>query len=143
MSAWFTRAALAAIAGDPGLFVQRLVLRGRALIESFETDVACIPVVEMHLIPPLVLLALPFGVLLGLALGAGLLGGRLAPAPRLPALAVAGMVVLTALLFFHYSRFRLPLVPLLAWWPRPPGRLCARARPASGRRCARRRRWRA
>ena len=114
VSSWFTHEALSAIAGDPWTFAQRLALRGRALIESFETDVACIPVVEMQLIPPLVLLALPFGVLLGLALGAGLLGGRLAPAPRLPALAVAGMVVLTALLFFHYSRFRLPLVPLLS-----------------------------
>jgi Dolichyl-phosphate-mannose-protein mannosyltransferase len=130
ISAWFTRAALGAIADDPGGFVHRLMLRSVALIESFETDVACIPVVEMHLIPPLVVLALPFGVLLGVAVAASLLGGRLGPAPRLPMLAVAGMVVLTALLFFHYSRFRLPLVPLLALaaasaWPalraKPPG----------------------
>ncbi|HEX5009646.1 MAG TPA: glycosyltransferase family 39 protein, partial [Planctomycetota bacterium] len=89
VSSWFTHAALAAIAGDPWTFMQRLALRARALVESFETDVACIPAVELHLIPPLVLLALPFGALLGLALGARLLGGRLAPAPRLPALAVA------------------------------------------------------
>ncbi len=114
VSSQLTRAALAAIVRDPATFLERLQLRARALIESFETDVACFPAVEMHLIPPLVVLALPFGVLAGLALAAGLLGGRLLPAPRWPMVAVALMVVLTALLYFHYSRFRLPLVPLLA-----------------------------
>jgi len=114
VSRWFTRTALSAIATDPLTFVRRVVQRARALFESFETDAACFPSVEMHLIPPLVVLALPFGVLLGLAVGAGLLGGRLQPAPRGPMLAVAAMVVLTTLLYFHYSRFRLPLVPLLA-----------------------------
>jgi hypothetical protein len=114
VSAWFTAQALSDIAARPGLFAQRLLLRARALVESFETDAACFPAVEMHLLAPLALLGLPFGVLLGMALAARLLGGRLAPAPRLPMLAVTGLVLLTALLFFHYSRFRLPVVPLLA-----------------------------
>lgn len=114
VSAWFTAQALAEIAARPGDFAQRLLLKARALTESFETDAACFPAVEMRLLPPLGLLALPFGVLLGMAVAARLLGGRLLPAPRLPMLAVTGMVVLTALLFFHYSRFRLPVVPLLA-----------------------------
>jgi hypothetical protein len=114
VSGWFTSRALAAIADAPATFALRLLMKARALTESFETDVACFPAVEMHLIPPLILLALPFGVLLGLAVAAGFLGGRCAAAPRLPMLAVAGMVALTALLFFHYSRFRLPLAPLLA-----------------------------
>jgi len=114
VSSRLSRQAMAEILARPGVFLRRVQLRARALIESFETDVACFPAVEMRLIPPLTPLALPFGVLLGAWVAAGLLGGRLARAPLLPALAVAGMVVGTALLFFHYSRFRLPLVPLLA-----------------------------
>ncbi len=114
VSAWFTRDALATIAADPGTWLARLGLKARALVESFETDVAAFPPVEMSLVPPLALLALPFGLLLGLAAGALALGGRLRAAPRLPALSLAAMVALTALAFFHYSRFRLPLAPLLA-----------------------------
>jgi len=114
VSSWMSRAALGEIASKPGVFLQRVLLRARALIESFETDVACFPAVEMELVPVLRWMLLPFGLLLGLWVAAGLLGGRAAKAPLLPALAVAGMVALTALLFFHYSRFRLPLVPLLA-----------------------------
>ena len=114
VSSWMSRAALGAIASQPGVFLQRVLLRARALIESFETDVVCFPEVEMGLVPVLRLMPLPFGLLLGLWLAAGLLGARLKPAPLLPSLAVAGMVVITALVFFHYSRFRLPLVPLLA-----------------------------
>ena len=114
VSSWLSRAALGEIAAHPLVFVQRVLVRARGLIETFETDIACFPAVEAGLVPGLRWLALPFGVLLGLWVAAGLLGGRLAKAPLLPALAVAGMVGLTALLFFHYSRFRLPLVPLLA-----------------------------
>jgi 4-amino-4-deoxy-L-arabinose transferase-like glycosyltransferase len=114
VSSWLSRAALAEVAAHPGVFLQRVGQRALALIESFETDVTCFPAVEIGLSPVLRLLVLPFGVLLGLWAAAGWLGARLARAPRLPALAVALMVVGTALLFFHYSRFRLPLVPLLA-----------------------------
>jgi len=106
--------ALTVIFARPGEFAQRVGLRARALLESFETDVVAIPPVETTTIPPLRVLLLPFGLLAGLALGAALLGARCATAPRAPIWFVAGMVVLTALVFFHYSRFRLPLVPLLA-----------------------------
>ncbi|MHC5212763.1 MAG: glycosyltransferase family 39 protein [Planctomycetota bacterium] len=114
VSSTLAREALASIARQPGDFLLRVGRRARALIESVETDIVCFPDVEGRLIPPLLPLVLPFGVLLGLAAAARLLGARFPAAPGLPALAVAGMVVLTALLFFHYSRFRLPLVPLLA-----------------------------
>lgn len=114
VSSWMAREALTAIFMRPGEFGQRVVLRARALLESFETDVVAIPEVEMATIPPLRLLLLPFGVLAGLALAAAVLGARLASGPRAPIWCVAAMVVLTALVFFHYSRFRLPLVPLLA-----------------------------
>lgn len=114
VSSTLSRAALAEITAHPGTFLQRVGLRARALIESFETDVTCFPSIEMGLIPPLAPLALPFGLLLGLCAAAVVLGARLQAAPRLPAIAVAAMVVGTALVFFHYSRFRLPLVPLLA-----------------------------
>ncbi len=114
VSGWFVRSTLSAIASRPGLFLQRVLLRARALTESFETDIASFPETGRGLIAPLRLLALPFGVLLGLCLGAAVLGARWRRAPRLPMLALGGMVVLTALLFFHYSRFRLPLIPLLA-----------------------------
>jgi len=114
VSSWFTRAALSAIASDPGRFAQRVLRRAAALVESFETDIASFPETGRALIAPLAPLALPFGVLLGLCAAGAALGARLRPAPRLPLLALACMVGLTALLFFHYSRFRLPLVPLLA-----------------------------
>jgi hypothetical protein len=114
VSDWFVHEALGGIAADPLAWLTRVGQRARALLESFETDVAAFPPVEMGLVPPLAPLALPFGLLLALAAGALALGGRLRPAPCLPALALAGMVVLTALAFFHYSRFRLPLAPLLA-----------------------------
>jgi hypothetical protein len=114
VSGTLARAALLSMLEQPGDFLERVAWRARALLESVETDVVCFPDVEGPLIPPLQPLALPFGALLGLAVGAWLLGGRMASAPRLPALALAGMVVATALLFFHYSRFRLPVVPLLA-----------------------------
>jgi len=114
VSSWLSQEALTAIFARPGEFAKRVGLRARALLESFETDVVCIPPVEATTIPPLRVLLLPFGVLAGLALAAALLGARFAVAPRAPMWCVAGMVVLTALVFFHYSRFRLPLVPLLA-----------------------------
>jgi hypothetical protein len=114
VSGTLARAALASIAERPGDFLTRVGLRARALTESVETDIVCFPDVEGRLIPPLLPLALPFGALLGLAAAAWLLGARGRPAPSLPAWSVAGMVVLTALHFFHYSRFRLPVVPLLA-----------------------------
>jgi hypothetical protein len=114
VSSWLSQEALTVIFARPGEFMQRVGLRARALLETFETDVVAIPPVETTTIPPLRVLALPFGLLAGLALGAALLGARFASAPRAPMWCVAGMVVLTALVFFHYSRFRLPLVPLLA-----------------------------
>jgi hypothetical protein len=119
VSGVLARAALAHIAADPLTFLHRMGLRVAALLESFETGIVAIPEVEAGTIPPLRAAALPFGVLVALA-GAGwvLARGRRealpSPAPLLPSLALAGMVVLTALVFFHYSRFRLPLVPLLA-----------------------------
>jgi 4-amino-4-deoxy-L-arabinose transferase-like glycosyltransferase len=114
VSSWFTRQALVAIANEPAAFAQRVLLRARALLESFETDIAAFPSLQMRLIPPLMPLALPFGLLAALCFAALVLRPRCTPAPRAPLLMVAGMVVVTALLFFHYSRFRLPLVPLLA-----------------------------
>lgn len=115
VSRWWSGRAWQAIVDDPGLFLRRVGLRARALVESFETGVVVVPEVEAGLIPPLTLLALPFGVLLALFGAALVLGRRPGPgAPWLPSAAVAGMVVLTTLVFFHYSRFRLPLVPLMA-----------------------------
>jgi hypothetical protein len=114
VSRWLTLEALGAIFKRPGEFAQRVGLRGNALLESFETDIVTIPPVEMTTIPPLRVLPLSFGLLAGLALAAAVLGARLTGGPRAPIWCVAGMVVLTALVFFHYSRFRLPLVPLLA-----------------------------
>jgi len=117
-----TRAAGAAVVAQPGLFLQRVGLRALALVEDFETDIVCVPEVESTLIGPLKLLPLPFGLLLALGAAGLVLGrGRTAPdaagrgaAPVAPLLAVVAVVVATTLLFFHYSRFRLPLVPLLA-----------------------------
>lgn len=124
VSRWYAAQAWDAIVADPALFARRLWLRARALIETFETGVVVVPEVEMTLLPPLRLLVLPFGVLFAAAGAAAVLlaGRRRAtgqepgahPAPLLPTLALAGMVVATTLLFYQYSRFRLPLVPLLA-----------------------------
>ncbi len=115
VSRWYVNEAVGEILADPVRFIRRVGLRGAALAESFGTGIVSIPEVERRMIPPLVVLALPFGVLLGLAVAAGILGARCRAGPAsLPALAIGGMVVLTALLFFHYERFRLPLVPLLA-----------------------------
>ncbi|MCB9897228.1 MAG: hypothetical protein H6825_04410 [Planctomycetes bacterium] len=133
VSDWFARAALSAVLDDPLRFLQRVGLRARALLETFETGIVAIPEVEMRLVPPLGVLVLPFGVLLALA-GASLALGlprRLRARPALPALALAGMVALTALVFFHYSRFRLPVVPLLAILAAAPlDRLAERPAPA-------------
>lgn len=116
VSGWFTRRALGLVADDPLLFLRRVGLRARALVETFETGIVTIPQVEAGVIPPLALLALPFGALLAAAGAALVLGARrvLAGATAWPAWCVAAMVVTTALIFFHYSRFRLPLIPLLA-----------------------------
>jgi hypothetical protein len=114
VSDWFTRRALAEIVAHPQRFAKRVTLRARALLESFETDIVCFPPVESTTIFPLRVLPLPFGVLAGLALAAAMLGGRLRTGPHAPMWLVVSMAALTALLFFHYSRFRLPLVPLLA-----------------------------
>jgi hypothetical protein len=114
VSDWLTRRALAEIVAHPRRFATRVTLRARALLESFETDVACFPPVESTTILPLRALLLPFGVLAGLALAAAVLGARLRAGPHVPMWLVATMVTATALLFFHYSRFRLPLAPLLA-----------------------------
>jgi hypothetical protein len=114
VSNWLTRRGLAAIVAHPRRFAKRVTLRVRALLESFETDIVCIPPVESTTIFPLRVLPLPFGVLAGLALAAAMLGARLRTGPHAPMWLVASMVALTALLFFHYSRFRLPLAPLLA-----------------------------
>lgn len=115
VSAYYTRAALSAWWRDPAGALQRVLLRARALLENHETGVVAFPALGPQLMPPLALLALPFGLLLAAFAGAGvLLWGRPRQAPLLPALSVACMVIGTALVFFHYSRFRLPLVPLMA-----------------------------
>ncbi|MFT7464368.1 MAG: hypothetical protein ACI9EF_002724 [Pseudohongiellaceae bacterium] len=124
VSQWYAGQTWAVVTADPALFAQRLWLRARALIENFETGVVVVPQVEMTFLPPLRLLALPFGALLAVAAAAAVLligAGRphdetqpRSTAPLLPSVAVAGMVVITTLMFYHYSRFRLPLVPLLA-----------------------------
>jgi hypothetical protein len=123
VSRWYAGQAWDAISADPGLFGRRVWLRARALLETFETGVVVVPPVEMALVPPLRMLVLPFGVLAALFGAAMVLLWRarrpdqnagLARAPALPGLALAGMVVVTTLLFYQYSRFRLPLVPLMA-----------------------------
>ncbi len=121
-----SQAAWNAIWREPGVFLERLALRAQALTETFETGIVCVPAIESQLIAPLQVLAVPFGLLLALT-GASLVilargrdrrsnapaGSSEAPgSPLLPMLAVAGIVLLTTLLFFHYSRFRLPLIPL-------------------------------
>jgi len=123
VSRWYAGEAWDAIVDDPAVFAHRIWLRARALVETFETGVVVVPEVEMALVPPLRMLALPFGALLALY-GASfvlLWRGRHGRqdetptrAPTLPALALVGMVVVTTLLFYQYSRFRLPLVPLMA-----------------------------
>jgi hypothetical protein len=114
VSSWLARSALAEIVKHPRRFALRVAQRARALMENFETDIVSIPSVESTTIAPLRVLVLPFGVLAGLAAAAALLGARLTAGPRAPIWCVAGMVVVTTLMFFHYSRFRLPLVPILA-----------------------------
>ena len=115
VSSTLRQAAWSEVLDDPARFVARVGLRARALLENFETGIVCVPEVEGRLIPPLAVLALPFGVLLALGLAGLVLAGTRRPrAPLVPMLAVAGVVVLTTLMFFHYSRFRLPLAPLLA-----------------------------
>jgi len=124
VSRWYAAQAWDAVAGDPGLFARRLWLRARALIETFETGVVVVPEVERDLIPPLRILALPFGLLLAAAGAAAVLllsakrpsssASDTGSPPLLPMVALAAMVVATTLLFYQYSRFRLPLAPLLA-----------------------------
>ncbi len=102
------------IAAAPLTFLHRVFLRGRALLESFQTGIVAVPEVEKQVLTPLPLLAIPFGLLAGLALASWIIGGRLRCPPVFPSYAVIGVVIFTTLLFFHYERFRLPLVPLLA-----------------------------
>ncbi len=119
VSRTMTGEALAVIASEPATFLRRVGWRMLALVESFETGAVGFFDVERRWIPPLWLLPLPFGVLLGAWLAARVLtlGQRdTSPSalPALPTCAAVLMVVATALVFFHYSRFRLPLVPILA-----------------------------
>jgi tetratricopeptide (TPR) repeat protein len=126
VSTTLSRAAWDAVAADPAQFLTRLRLRAQASLESFETGIVSVPEVESQLIGPLRILAIPFGVFLALG-GAALVilskRGDATPnsvkettpaTPVFPMLALASLVMLTTLTFFHYSRFRLPLVPLLA-----------------------------
>ncbi|MDG2149990.1 MAG: hypothetical protein P8N09_10745 [Planctomycetota bacterium] len=126
VSTTLSRAAWDAMIADPVQFLARLRLRAQASLESFETGIVAVPEVEAQLIGPLRILAVPFGILIAFG-GAALVilsrrsGARsrspeenAAATPVFPMLALAGLVILTALIFFHYSRFRLPLIPLLA-----------------------------
>ena len=115
VSRYWSRIALAAALADPWDQLGRVELRARSLVEDFETGIVAFPELAPAVMPPLLVAALPFGVLLALWGAARvLLAGRRQSAPSLPAIAVGAMVILTALAFFHYSRFRLPLVPLMA-----------------------------
>ena len=137
VSSHFSALALARWWEDPGGQLRRVGLRALALIENFETGVVTVPQVEAGVVPPLAILALPF-VALFAAAGAGavfVIGRARAPgtAPVAPALALTAMVTVTALLFFHYSRFRLPLVPLLAVVVGTALQSVLRSRPQPGR----------
>ncbi len=124
VSAHFRSRALSAIAAEPQTFLQRLRWRSLALVESFQTGIVAVPATERDVIAPLAILALPFGLLAALAAAATLLLGPRpwvsrptddSPRPSwVPALAIVAMVVITTLAFFHYERFRLIVVPLLA-----------------------------
>jgi len=123
VSAHFREAALDTILADPATFARRVLRRALALVEHFETGIVAIPEIERRTIAPLAILPLRFDWLLAAAAALAVLGvvprrGGTRDAPRapdaVPAWALAGMVVVTTLAFFHYSRFRLPLVPCLA-----------------------------
>lgn len=107
--------ALAAMFAAPLDTLQRVGLRAAAMVESFGTGIVAIPEVEMALVTPLRLAALPFGLLLGAFLGLWIAAGRPRPsAAAMPWLLVCAATVASTLMFFHYERFRLPLVPALA-----------------------------
>lgn len=123
VSSYYRSRAFDAILDAPSTFLARLRWRSLALVESFQTGIVAVPQTEREVIAPLAVLALPFGLLLALAAASSLLLGprpwvsRPPDAARpswVPALAVLAMVVVTTLAFFHYERFRLILVPLLA-----------------------------
>jgi 4-amino-4-deoxy-L-arabinose transferase-like glycosyltransferase len=122
VSRHWTGEALAAMAAAPGDQLHRLALRAAALLETRETGVVAFPELGTHVAPPLWAASLPFGVVLAAFAAALVLLLRRADdaedpdpsAPLAPSLALAAMVVVTTLLFFHYSRFRLPVIPLMA-----------------------------
>lgn len=115
---WTSRALELALA-DPAAALRRVGLRALALLEDFETDVVAFPELAAEAAAPLALAALPFALLLAGAGAAATLTWRARRAPAhgpsaWPATALLLTVTVTALAFFHYSRFRLPAVPLLA-----------------------------
>lgn len=122
VSRHWTGEALAAMASAPGDQLHRLALRAAALLETRETGVVAFPELGTYVAPPLWAASLPFGVVLAAFAAALVLLLRRGEeeetpdpsAPLAPSLALAAMVVLTTLLFFHYSRFRLPVIPLMA-----------------------------
>ncbi|GJM22301.1 MAG: hypothetical protein DHS20C15_22160 [Planctomycetota bacterium] len=137
VSAHWRSEALALLVTEPLDVLERIGLRGAALVESFQTGIVSVPEVERLLIPPLRMAALPFGVLLGLAAGLWLAlrdparaGAATKPAKDaahdtgphpgndapscVPAWLLSFTVIVSTLMFFHYERFRLPLIPLLA-----------------------------
>ncbi|MBK9384383.1 MAG: glycosyltransferase family 39 protein [Planctomycetes bacterium] len=109
----FGALAVEARAEDP---LGTVALLGRKLLASFsdvEAGVFDLPQIERELAPALWAAPLPFALLLGLAVLGAFLVQREERRGLAPAALLFGCGVLVALLFFSYSRLRLPTLPVL------------------------------
>ncbi len=115
---WFAKG-LKEISADPGAWLWLELRKLGALLSDFEYGVNCNYESEKDLMGVLSFFVIPFWLLAGLGI-AGLFASRKEPGSpggnvaRMPLLLVLASVALSALVFFTYSRFRIPAVPVLA-----------------------------
>lgn len=115
LEAHFYREGWRAITADPWRAIRLAGRKLRALASEYDYEVNASYRAERVVVPALHAFVVPYALLLGLGV-VGLLR-RPPPGssiPRGPLLCVAWAVVASAVTFFVYARFRLPLVPLLA-----------------------------
>ena len=108
-SAWWMAEGRAWLFAEPAAAAALWARKLADHLSSFEFGIQYVPSVQRALAPSTWLLLVPHGLLLGLAV----LGARGAGAGRAQLWAWLGAGLLASLLYFTYSRFRLPLLPAL------------------------------
>jgi tetratricopeptide (TPR) repeat protein len=112
VSAFWTRRALQFIFGRPAKSAALLLRKFWLTLTGFEFANSYYPELERRLAPPLRTAVLPWAVLLGLSLAGVILTWSRRRA-LLPVYVLPAAILLSLLVFFVNSRYRLPAIPML------------------------------